>query len=357
MRRNSIANLIIICFFATSFSQGPYLLQSQLTTTFTSVSSTQRLTTFEYNNHGKPIEALSYKMADTLSGLDNSIVYGYDGNQRLISELHLISGIDTSALIFYSYDVNSNLSVIKTMVNNSGNWQIDSLKYDSNNRLVQRWHYSTIADYHDYAYNATGQKISDTLYDSIGTSSFLPSQAFIFDYSVPNVITQKKYYVTGGVWYFQQDSVWNYSNNKLVASATHWWTGTSGAALVDSLAYSYDSLGNNVLVSHFDKTGLRTYTIANQWFPNPYEAILVRGAPEKKNIQIAYARRTLTLHHSEGPEGYLAVFTMDGRLYKKQPVLAGQDYSMALPGIVPGKYIAVYAASGVKQTLLINVGN
>ena len=270
--------------------------------------------------------------------------------------MYLIAGSgDTSEVILFSYDANGNQNVIKTMVN-SGNWQIDSLKFDSNQRIVQRWHYSTVTDYHDYTYNASGQEVADTLYDSIGTSSFLPSQAFIFDYSVPNVITQKKYFVTGGAWYFQQDSVWTYSNNKLIASAVHTPTGVLNA-LVDSFAYSYDTLGNQVLASHFDNTGTRTNSIAYVWFPNPYEAILVRGAPEKKNIQIAYARKTLTLHHSEGPEGYLAVFTMDGRLFKKQPVLAGQDYSMALPGIVPGKYIAVYAASGVKQTLLINVGN
>jgi hypothetical protein len=355
MRRNIIANLIIICFFATSFSQGPYLLQSELKTSYNPGSTTLRLTTYAYDNHGKKIKVLSYLGADTLSGLDNSIIYAYDANRRPISELHLLAGIDTTSLILFSYDTNGNQNVIKTMVNNSGNWQIDSLKFDSNQRIIQRWHYSTITDYHDYTYNASGQEVADTLYESPGTS-YVATQASIFDYSAPNVVTQKEYFLTGGSWYFKQDSVWTYSNNKLVASAVHTPTGVLNA-LVDSLAYSYDTLGNKILVSHFDKTGTRTYSIAYVWFPNPYEAILVRGAPEKKNIQIAYARRTLTLHHSEGPEGYLAVFTMDGRLYKKQPVLAGQDYSMALPGIVPGKYIAVYAASGVKQTLLINVGN
>jgi hypothetical protein len=356
MRRNNIANLIIMCFFATSFSQGRFLLQSEIKTSYNPGSTTARLTTYAYDNHGKKIKMLVFLGADTATGLDNSAFYSYDANQRMVSELHLLSGVDTSSLINYSYDANSNLSVIRTMVNNNGVWQVDSLKYDSSQRLVQRWHYTAaITDYHDYTYNISGQEIADTLLESTG-AAYVATQASIFDYSVPNIVTQKDYFVTGGTWYFKQDSVKTYANNFLVASAVHEPNGVTNI-LMDSLAFSYDTAGNKVNVAHFDKTGARTYAINYQWFPNPYAAILVRNIPERRAIELAYSKRIVTLRHSESSEGYLAVFTLNGKLYKKQTVMAGQNYAMALPGIAPGKYIAEYLASGIKQSLLINVGN
>jgi hypothetical protein len=37
--------------------------------------------------------------------------------------------------------------------------------------------------------------------------------------------------------------------------------------------------------------------------------------------------------------------------------MAGQNYSMVLPGVARGKFIAVYMAGGVKQSLLFSIAN
>lgn len=355
MMRIIFAKLIILAFFVSSFSQGRYLLRSELLTNFGPSSTAARLTTYSFDNNGHTVQKLAYLGSDTASGLDNSTTYGYDSKQRLIIELLLNSGVDTTSLIYYSYDTNSNLSEIRTMVNKSGNWQIDSLKYDSNQRLVQRWHYAAIIDYHNYSYNASGQEITDTLFESTG-AAFVPTQASIFDYSVSNVTTQNDYFVTGGTWYPQQSTVTKYSNNHILSTAVYQPNGAI-KALEDSLSYSYDTLGNKTQVSHYDKTGTRTYTIDYQWISNPYAAIFVRAAPAKKNMDIAYSKRYVTLRHTEGAIGDLSIFTLDGKLIRKETVIAGQNYSMALPGIAQGKYIAVYNSSGMRQSLAFNVTN
>jgi hypothetical protein len=351
MMRIVLSNLIILAFFLSSFSAGPFLLQSEMLTNFGESSTSLRLTTYLYDNHGIRIKASSFVGGDT-SSLDNSIIYGFDSRQRLVSELHLLSGTDTSSLLYYSYDANNNLSVIMTMVNNSGSWQIDSLFYDSNQRLVQRRHYATVTDYHNYSYDASGLKIADTLFE-LFSAAFVPTQASIFDYSITNVTTQKDYSFFGGTVTLLQSAVTKYSNNRILSITQN----DPNGDVIDSLNYLYDSLGNNAQVSHFDKKGRRTYSINYVWFPNPYDAILARFAPEKKNIEIAYSKRMVTIRHSENAMGYLAVFALDGKLLKKETIMAGQNYSMVLPGVARGKFIAVYMAGGVKQSLLFSIAN
>jgi antitoxin component YwqK of YwqJK toxin-antitoxin module len=353
MIRIVLANLTIVVLFSSSFSAGPYLLQSRILTNFGS-SSPQRLTTYSYDNHGDSVKVTAFLGSDTLSTVDNSIMYGYDSRQRLISELHLLAGVDTTALIYYSYDTNGNLSVIRTMVT-GGKWQTDSLKYDSNQRLVQKWHYATISDYHLYSYNASGQEVADTLFE-LFAAAFVPTQASIFDYSISNTITQKGYSFSGGIGNLWQSSITKYSNDRILSIAQYQNNGLS-EIFVDSMTFAYDTLGNKTRVSHFSNKGERISTIDYQWMPNPYDAILVRGAPEKKNIEIAYSKRTVTIRHSESAAGYLAVFALDGRLVKKETVMTGQNHSMALPGIARGKFIAVYMAGSMKQSLLFSIEN
>lgn len=356
MMKIVFANLIIIALILPTFSAGRYLLQSELRTNYGPNSTLPpRLTTYVYSNFGAAIKVFSFKGGDTLSGLDNSIIYGYDSIQRRISMVQLNSGVDTVAVNYYGYNAGGDMNVIKTMVNKSGNWQIDSLKYDSNHKLLERWHFATITDFHRYSYNASGQEAADTLFEQSATV-FMPTQSNIFDYSVTNVISQKHYFVAGGSWYCDRDSVATYSNNRLLSNAVYDPSGVT-PVLMDSLFFSYDTLGNKTEVSHFDKTGARTYTIDYQWFANPYASVLARAQAEKKNLEIAYSKRYVSVHHSEYPAGYLAIFTLDGKLVKKETVMAGSNYSMALPGISQGKYIAVYNSSGMRQSLAFNVTN
>jgi hypothetical protein len=353
MMRIVLTNLIILAFSLSSFSAGPYLLQSRTLTNFGS-SSPERLTTYSYDNYGDSVKVLSFIGKDTLSTLDNSIIYGYDSHQRLISELHLLRGVDTSSLIYYSYDDNNNLNIIRTMIT-SGNWQIDSLKYDSNQRLIQRWHYASLNYYHQYSYNVSGLEIADTLFE-LSVAAFVPTQASIFDYTTGNVTTQKDYFFSGGTANLIHNTITKYSNNRII-SITQYAPNGAAQILIDSLNCVYDTLGNKTQVSHFDNSGTRTYIIDYIWMPNPYDAILVRGAPEKKNIEIAYSKRMVTIRHSENAMGYLAVFALDGKLLKKETIMAGQNYSMVLPGVARGKFIAVYMAGGVKQSLLFSIAN
>ena len=339
----------------SSFSAGPYLLQSEMRTNFGEISTSARLTTYSYDNNGNVAKKLLFSGGDTVSGINVKVIYGFNLNRRLVSEVQLKTGVDTISEVYYSYDVNGNVDEIRTMVNSSGNWQIDSLKYDSNQRLIEKWHFAAITYYRHYSYNDYGQEIADTLYER-GSTAFAPTQASIFDYTASNATTQKDYSVTGGIWYLKQSTITKFLNNHIMSTAVYEQNGVS-QVLVDSLSYTYDSFGNKSQVSHFDNTGARIYSIDYQWMPNPYDAILVRGAPEKKNIEIAYSKRMVTVRHSESAAGYLAVFALDGKLIKKETILAGQNCSMALPGIGRGKFVAVYMAGGLKQSLLFNSAN
>lgn len=227
-------------------------------------SGNKILSNYTYDDHGNIIQKRAYDGIDTSILAMSTIKYVFDSTFNLIAEI-LLSDLDTLSRVYYTYS-GENVTAIKAY-NQAGVLKfMDSLIYDIAGNCVEEQRITLAGKvfYHSYIYNASNQKITDTLFEANG-AVYVSKQSVAYTYNIDSTVSLKQKYIkNSGQWLLKEKVVMSYNTGKLI-SATAYEGGGIGTTLIDSLVFAYDIFGNRIKEDKYDSEKQLAHSIDYTW--------------------------------------------------------------------------------------------
>jgi hypothetical protein len=319
-----------------------FLLESELLTTYSSGSQTLVFTGYSYNDSGYRVEKSAYNGADSTAATMSRTLYLYNQDNTLSDEILETATGDTASIVHHSYDSSKRQIAVATLTKLQVLRYVDSSAYDSYGNMiaVRRYSGGSLSFYDTYSYDASGEKLSDTLHEMSGTD-FIATQAVNFSYDASGfVLNEKNSRFQSGAWYLISTNKMAYSSGGHLVSVTQYEGDGTSNVMQDSLAYAYDSWGNQTRGSHFDGDHILLSTTDYTWIDTQPTAIArMQRSPEK--IPLRFDQRRLLVSGGFGTVR-LCIYDANGRLVRQSyhEGSAGSEFAVT-PDLRRGSYVAV----------------
>jgi hypothetical protein len=336
----SLPLILLICM--PLWARDRFLLESELLTSFASGSQTLVFTGYSYNDSGYRVEKSAYNGADSNAASMSRTMYLYNQDNTPSDEILKTPAGDTVSIVHYSYDANKRLVAVSTLTKLQVLRYVDSLAYDADGNMIAKRRYSggVLSFYDTYSYDASGRKLSDSLHELSGTV-FVATQAVNFSYDASGfALDEKNSRFQSGAWYLISTNKMAYSSGGHLVSVTQYEGDGTSNLMQDSLAYTYDSWGNQTRQSHFDGDRTLLSTTDYAWIDTqPTGIVRIQRSPEK--IPISFDRGMLRVSNAFGTIR-LYIYDTNGRLVRQslREGSAGSEFAIALD-LHHGSYVAV----------------
>lgn len=335
----------VLCLGANRF-----LLDSELRTNFAdNGSTTQFLTGYTYDASGNRVVQRVWSGTDSAVTPMSTDKFTYDAGGNITQEL-LLSGGDTLAIVQYAYS-GGNLTAVHTLAKDGTPRFTDSLLYDGQGRNIeeQRIISGVITYFHRYTLNPQGKMVADSLYEQVSTS-YVAEQAVLFTYNTDTTVaTETQWRLSGSAWYCINTAFMSYANGSLVSVATHDPV-DAGAAMTDSLAYTYDANGNRSKEEDYDGTQALIYRIVYTWRDTqPTIALMSGKSCGDQAFALSNKQGRLSVDCASRNRGEISIYDLTGKRLCRVAV----DHSGIVPlqGIGKGSFIAVFTNGMNKQIM------
>lgn len=311
MKKNGF--LLVIFLWVFSFGNNRFVLESELRTDYNGSGVNNFLTAYTYDAQGNRLMKRVWAGIDSLSGPISKCSYSYTINGLVAEELLLGQLGDTLSIVQYTYTDSLPVSV-KILRKDGSLRYADSLLYDMNKQLVEMRRYNssmTMTFYHRYTYDAPGRKTADSLYESSGPSTYVPTQTVAVAYNNDGTVSSEaSWRISGSQQYLISTVKFGYASLLLVSAATYEGDGT-GNRLIDSLAYAYDSFGNRIQEELFDNERVKNHKIVFTWRDTLVTALAKTEAPKSIGQMVLYRDRSIVFNRPF--TGSAAVYGMNGK--------------------------------------------
>lgn len=339
MNRNGFLLVLLICAF--SFAGNRFILRSELLTDYS--GNTNFLTCYNYDAQGNRLQERVWEGVDSITSPISMCKYSYNAGGMLDQELLLGTLGDTLSLARYIYGNGLPVSV-RVLRSDQTLRYLDSLLYDQNNRLVEMRRYNAamgMTFYHRYSYAPSGRKTADSLYELQGPSTYVPTQAILFDYNTDgSVRTEASWRVSAAQWYLISTVKFGYSALLLASAATYEGNG-AGTRMTDSLAYLYDSFGNRAQEERFDPDRVKLHRIVYSWFDTGTTRIARAAGPGLAAPKVSVSNHSI--HFSRPYTGVAMIYSLNGKRIAKGSIERSVRYNLP-ESISQGGYILALAS-------------
>lgn len=250
-----------------AWSQG-FRLDSELHETFGASGSSLSFIAYGYDDAGNRIERRGFNGADADAPASGTTTYEYGQGGKLIREVTR-SGRDTVSDIAYDYGLSGQAERIEVKGPRGAVRYVDSLAYDPQGLLIRETRFvsGTATFWKRYAYDGSGRRAADTLFEPDSAARFLPTQATTYAYTADgSVAEERRMRNAGGTWFPERSTEMTYAGGQLIRVVTYALAG-SAKSMSDSLEITRDAFGNRKTDRAFDDQGALIGRVEYTWRP------------------------------------------------------------------------------------------